>query len=222
MIKQFVELSIIVVIAALVGFLVVGATRVSRVPAKVVVAPVDSPHGAIVRLVANSHTFCTGTVVAPNLIITAAHCVLEPTPFGYMMHQGPIEIRPEGNQSIGTTAMVNYASPQMDQAILIGDFSAYPTMKYISAPEKLGTYRLKHTVFTSCGYPLGGDLFCNQTVFDKPADFFWDVDGVLMPGMSGGPTFLPDGTMVGVNVAVHDDKSVISPIYNINKNVRGN
>ena len=180
---------------------------------------VDNRYGSIVRLVRNDHTFCSGTVVNQNLIITAAHCVLQETPFGLMLASSTVEIRPGDNENVGTIARVNYASPQMDQAVLVGDFRIYKTRKFISDPETLTFIKNHKTHFTSCGFPLNGDLYCSETTMSGPEDFFWAVNGVLIPGMSGGPTFLPDGTMVGVNVAVSKDKSIISPIYNITKNI---
>ena len=180
----------------------------------------DDRYHSIVRLVMNNRTFCSGTVVSENLIITAAHCVLEETPLG-LMSRGSIEIRPDTNQDTGDMGAVTYATPQMDQAMLLGDFKDYKPRRMITEPEKLSDLRLKNTKFISCGFPLNGDLYCNETTFDKPEDFFWDVNGVLIPGMSGGPTMLPDGTVIAVNVAVHGDKSVISPIYNITKNLGG-
>ncbi len=175
-------------------------------------------YGSIIRLVEDGHTFCSGTVVASNLIVTAAHCVLMETPIGYMKRDN-IEIRPSGNQNLGTTGTTIYATPQMDQALIYGNFKSYEVRRFISDPSALQPYRMKHTKFISCGFPLNGDLYCNETIMDSPNDFFWSVDGVLIPGMSGGPTMLPDGTVIGVNVAVSKDKSLISPIYNITKNL---
>lgn len=187
------------------------------------IAPAKPPppekYGSIVRLVDNGRTYCSGTVVAPNLLITAAHCVLMETPFG-LMRVDKVAIRPSTNEPVDTAGIVIYATPQMDQAMVTGDFKDYNTRKFLTDPEKLSKIGVKSTKFISCGFPLNGDLYCNETVFDHRADFFWAVNGVLIPGMSGGPTFLPDGTMVGVNVAVQGDKSMISPIYNITRNIR--
>ncbi len=180
----------------------------------------DVRFSAIVRLVRDNHTFCTGTVVSPNLIITAAHCVLMETPFGMMMNP-TIEIRPSQNIQLNTVASVVYASVQMDQAMLTGDFRRYQFKPMITNPEKLAIIAGSKARFISCGYPLNGELFCNPTNFDKMDNFFWAVNGVLIPGMSGGPTMLPDGTLVAVNVAVQGVNSIVSPIYNITKNLGG-
>ncbi len=159
---------------------------------------IDTRHGSIIRLVSEGRTFCSGTVISDDLIITAAHCVLMETPIG-LMSRGAIEIRPSDNQKTGDSGAVIYATPQMDQAMLHGDFKNYKPRAFTTDPEKLSNIRLKHTKFISCGFPLNGDLYCNETTFDKPSDFYWDINGVLIPGMSGGPTFLTDGTLVAVN-----------------------
>lgn len=216
--QRLLKLALFVVVG-LIGWMV-GLILTDILNHKKVVTAVPEKYGSIIRLVMEGKTYCSGTVVAPNLIITAAHCVLEETPFGFM-RRGEVNIRPANNAETGTKGAVIYASPQMDQAMVIGDFKAFDSRRMITDPEKLSSFRLKNTKFISCGFPLNGDMYCNETTFDKPADFFWDVNGVLIPGMSGGPTFLKDGTMVGVNVAVHGDKSVISPIYNITRNLDG-
>lgn len=184
--------------------------------------PIPQPstkYGSIVRLTRDGRTFCSGTVISNNLIVTAAHCVLEQTPFGYMMTQSEINIRPRDNTDLNVDATVVYATPQMDQAMITGDFTDFESRDIITDPkalEKLGTTKKR---FVSCGYPLNGDLYCNDMDFSERRDFFWATNGILIPGMSGGPAMTVSGVVVGVNVAVEKDKSIISPIYNILSNL---
>jgi hypothetical protein len=182
-------------------------------------APGPEKYFSIVRLVRENHTFCSGTVVANNLIITAAHCVLIETPIGMMLNPEEIDIRPNTNVNVGATATVVYASPQMDQAMLTGDFTEFNHRKIITDPATLTKLGKSNKKFVSCGYPLNGDLYCNDMEFKDRNDFFWAVNGILIPGMSGGPIMLPNGDMVGVNVAVEKNNSIVSPIYNILNNL---
>src|ERR1700677_5060183 len=171
-------------------------------------APGPEKYFSIVRLVQEGRTFCTGTVVSDDLIITAAHCVLIESPFGMTLRSDEIEIRPNTNVDVDVTAKVVYATPQMDQAMLMGDFSEFNHRKIITNPEALAKLGKANKKFVSCGYPLNGDLYCNDMEFKDRNDFFWAVNGVLIPGMSGGPTMLPNGDMVGVNVAVKKNNSI--------------
>lgn len=170
-------------------------------------------YGSIVRLTRDGMTFCTGTVIQPNLIVTAAHCVLIETPFGAMLG-GKMEIRPGTNVPTGVTAFPVFANQQMDQALLAGDFSRFDTRPYITNPTELTKIKNANKTFTSCGYPLAGDLYCTTTVYDHPENFYWAVKGVLIPGMSGGPTMI-HGVVVAVNTAVEGPNSIVSPIYNV-------
>jgi Trypsin len=172
-------------------------------------------YGSIVRLVRDDFTFCSGTVVSNSLIITAGHCVSEQSPLGYTtITTDTIEIRPSENKDLKITAKVVNVSFQMDQALLTGDFIKFNTRQFYSKPEYLSKYLIFGQEFVSCGYPRGGDLYCTTTTFVEPEDFFWSVSGVLLPGMSGGPTMV-NGIVVAVNTGVHREYSVISPIYNI-------
>lgn len=171
--------------------------------------------GAIVRLVHDDKTFCTGTIVTDHLLITAAHCAA-----AAKMFQAPIEVRGHDNVDLHVAAYVNYSTPQMDQAILVGDFTRFEHKPIHTSPSVLETIGVPGKILISCGYPLNGDLFCTQEVYKQRYAFFWEVTGILMPGMSGGPTMLPDGSVVAVNVAVEGASSMVSPLYNLTKNIR--
>lgn len=173
----------------------------------------------IVRLVTNDgRTFCSGTVITPNIILTAAHCVMTFTPFGAAMNTGPIGIRAFDNVDRKTTASAFFMTNQMDQALLRGDFKLFRPQPYITDPEKLEELSHHGRDFVSCGYPLNGDFYCSKMTFVQRLNFAWALEGLLIPGMSGGPTMLADGTVVGVNFAVEGKLSLVSPIYNVQKN----
>lgn len=185
-------------------------------------APASLPGkiGAIVRLVKGDRTFCTGTVVSDHVIITAAHCVLTESPFGAYASPEPIEIRGRDNTPVKAAGSVYYATPQMDQAILIGDFTKFEHKRIITNFTRLTEIGEEGRVLVSCGYPLMGDLVCTKLIFTKKHEFFWGVNGSLYPGMSGGPTMLTDGSVVAVNTAVTGDESIVSPIYNLTQALR--
>lgn len=210
-------------IAYMAGIVVVGALWKNHLAKQ---TQVELRYSSIVRLVDSrtGQTFCSGTVISDMLIITAAHCVTLETEFGSMLNTENIEVRPADNTRLNTFGKAIFASPQMDQAILLGYFTKYAHSRYITDPKTLDQYgqnsdNLRNTNFISCGYPLGGELFCTNTKFSEQDGFFWGVKGLLLPGMSGGPTMLLDGTLVAVNIAVAKDHSIVTPIYNITKNI---
>ncbi len=181
--------------------------------------------GSIIRLVQDGRTYCSGVVIDNNTIVTAAHCVLTDTPFGpFLNPEAEIEIRASDNVSRGTFAHPKNASTQIDRAVLKGNFSIYSKSKYISDVAQSVAARTPGNRFISCGYPLGGALYCGNMIYQRELAFFMVVKsatapgvsgGILIPGMSGGPTMLTDGTVIGINSAVEDDHSILAPMYNV-------
>ena len=209
MLLQKIALGLIIVGIGICGYCIArGSSQ------KTYTTTVPRKYGAIVRLTNKGRTFCSGTVVSPSLIVTAAHCVLKETFAGVRLTDEDIEIRPVDNTDLRIEASPISAVVQMDTAILHGDFSDFEIKEIITDPAILTHIRQHNTKFISCGYPLHGDLYCNTTTDPIPYNFAWKVSGVLLPGMSGGPTMLEDGTIVAINVAVEGKFSIVSPTYN--------
>ncbi len=184
--------------------------------------PKSDKLGSIVRLVRDGRTFCTGVVVSPTTILTALHCVATESPFGPLgISQEPIEIRTDANQPLGVTAKPYSGRIQLDQAILVGDFKQFGPRPFMSSITDLNKQAQNSVNLIACGYPLGGDLYCSHMYFNNLYDFMWSVQGLLLPGMSGGPVMLEDGTVVALNIEVEGKQSIVSPIYNIQTQFKG-
>lgn len=178
-------------------------------------------YNSIVRLVYDGKTFCTGTVIDKHTILTAAHCIMKETFLGmYQVDKEPIEIRTNENYPMDVYAVVFFASTQTDHALLSGNFSMFDVSPYMADIDKLVSLQVKNNNFIACGYPLYGDLYCTTLLYVDLREFMWSVKGLILPGMSGGPTMLRDGTVVGTNTAVDGNKSIVSPIFNIDKNFK--
>jgi S1-C subfamily serine protease len=174
---------------------------------------------SIVRLVNESGlTFCTGTVVNKNTIITAGHCIIvEFPPFGGILRDRPIEIRSLDDKKVNVYGIAYNATTQLDLGTIVGDFQKFEYRKAITNINSIVRYAIPGASFRACGYPLGGNLYCSTLYFVSTKEFQWRVQGILLPGMSGGPVMLEDGSMIGVNSAVDGEDSIISPIYNLDK-----
>lgn len=174
---------------------------------------------SIVRMNQGIHTFCTATVINQNTAVTAAHCILEQDMMGNIGVLPLVEIRPDTNQPVGVYATVIYVTTQLDTAMLRGDFSKFQFKPYTQTINKLMDLQHPGVKFKSCGYPLGGTLQCTETIFKERVNFSIRVTGLLLPGMSGGPTMTEDGTVVAINNAVDGTDSIVTPIYNIDFNM---
>jgi len=211
--KRFFQLS--VVFAFLVLIAAVSFTPISIKPAK------PAKRDSIVRLVSETGgTFCSGVVIDDNTVITAAHCVImQPLPFLPPMVRTGITLRNDDNIDLKTPVLTIRAWPQMDTAVLTGDFREFQHADYSGDVSYLLSVAHTGQKFKACGFPLGGKLYCSDLVFKGIRIFAWGAKGVLIPGMSGGPVFVCDYlgkcTVVAVNTAMNEDEAIVSPIYNI-------
>ena len=148
---------------------------------------------------------CSGVVISSNYILTAAHCLLTDTG---KLSSGKITVK-SSDKTISVEATAASAYPRTDVGLITGNFSQF---KY--AKVETQTLRVFNSPgpFLSCGFPLGGEMFCNRIDGFSYSNFFLVSNGVLIPGMSGGPILsMVTGYVIGVNSAMVDSISVYGP-----------
>ena len=86
------------------------------------------------------------------------------TPFG-LVENKDIEVRPMDNTDLGLKVVGYYATVQLDQGLLEGDFSKFETRPYITDVKRL--VNLKDNYFKACGYPMGGKFYCGLLEYKR-------------------------------------------------------
>ena len=160
-------------------------------------------YDANVRLL-HGGSMCSGVVIGSNYILTAAHCATE---IGRLMTNNPVEVRDIFDRN--TDAVGHFVALDHDQdiALLKGDFRAFKRYKLnTSYTPKIGEK------LTKCGFPMDGAFTCGDEVFTSSYYQQWYVTGAAMHhGESGGPVFNSTGEVVGVNSAITQEGSILSP-----------
>lgn len=171
----------------------------------------------IVRLhdLSTQSFFCSGHVVAQNMIVTAAHCLSN------LQLNAPVLIMSPYDYSKFRMAFVASYEGQSDQALVTGDFTDFDTFPIATdAKTIINILENPKTRLISCGFPHAGNLLCTPMQIVGRYGFQVEVNGFMYRGMSGGPVIdLNTGYQIGVNTAVAGPNALISPLVEMWSNL---
>lgn len=175
---------------------------------------VSKKASAIVRLHdLEGRFFCSGSVIGKHRILTAAHCVLPPDILLALgAKPAEVSIRNEHGWHVGFAKVIagsNFTDVALLETptFLDDQFEIMPVVTDATEAIKLLKSSAKKT---TCGYPYGGKLYCNEFKYESRYYFFFAGDGFGYPGMSGGPTIV-DGKIIAVSSAATQTQFLIAP-----------
>lgn len=214
MFKTFIKNAGIILATCMVAVLAAGLTTKSDEPnpipkLRTIVPEVVGKFLPMVRLTdVNGKFFCSGTVIADNMVLTAGHC----------LNDKPLLV--ESIDNVKGEILVAQALPIMinqraDYGLITGNFTGFSKLKIETNPYKDLLYH--QSTLVACGFPWGSTPVCYPIRGDLKKTFDgFTADGQLYPGMSGGPVIdTKTGTVVAVNSAVFEGGIVVMPLIGL-------
>lgn len=157
--------------------------------------------------------FCSGIVFDAQYVATAAHCLMDD---GDSMRTDNLRILDAKGQDVGIVVKAAGVNLRMDYGIVLGDFR-----KFLLAPiDFYNAVFLEPGPFIACGFAFGQKYAsCSPFLPTGTIGFATEGQGMLIPGMSGGPVYnLTLKKVVAVNTAMTQDYtgvaggSIVTPL----------
>lgn len=183
----------------------------------------EKKYDPVVRLESTEDDFfCSGSVINDEYIITAAHCLTGS--LGFISKEN-IKIKGANEIDQGIIGVAVAINRRLDYGLIkITEGTLKNFNKVDLDPAQMGMLQ-SYPPFYTAGYPLGGQMLIEKIVFDDSNELFFEkFSGRLYPGMSGGPVVDGRFMQVGINGAVADGYTIITPIVQffpaLNMNVK--
>lgn len=154
---------------------------------------------------------CSGTVISDEYVLTAAHCLVDQN--GNLKKSIIIKGLPTGpdNKSLEVISTPAAVNQRADVGLIKGDFKSFQKIK-ISTSTQLPLI-LPAEGSVACGFPWGSTATCYPIRFEGIYEFQFAAQGLLYPGMSGGPVInLEVHCVVAINTGIDGSTLILSPM----------
>jgi S1-C subfamily serine protease len=164
----------------------------------------------IIQLRHGIEGFCSAFVIDGNYAVTAAHCIRK----GLHLDKAEINIFNHVGQPTGVTARPVGLSNRVDLGLIQGNFSDFQPM---TIDVVSFTPMNNPGIYFTCGFPqLQNQVTCIRFIPVQNENFYLAGQGMVIPGMSGGPVVdVKNKVVMGVNSAVSGPFVMITPIIGL-------